>query len=154
MPTLTNLQIHLHGNQPVNEAAQDVGGWTQVGGRKGSGYKEVASRKFPDNSRKQQGPRLVKHVQKPPMKPKQWRFVPGYGSTLRKDIHVMGRNLEDQSKLTYVPPHTKSDGINFASINGAEIDININKWNNTLVGCVLGEKPYFLHLKACVFRLW
>jgi len=25
---------------------------------------------------------------------------------------------------------------------------------NTLVGYVLGDKPYYMHLKACVSKLW
>ena len=27
-------------------------------------------------------------------------------------------------------------------------------WKNTLVGYVLGNKPFYLHLKACVAKLW
>jgi len=39
-------------------------------------------------------------------------------------------------------------------INKTEIDDNINRWDNTLVGYILGDKPYYVHLKACVTRLW
>jgi len=35
-----------------------------------------------------------------------------------------------------------------------EIAENIDRWANTLVGYVMGSKPFFLHIKACVTRLW
>ena len=36
----------------------------------------------------------------------------------------------------------------------SEIDSNAYKWENTLVGYVLGDKPFYMHLKACVHRMW
>ena len=65
----------------------------------------------------------------------------------------MGRKLDEGCKLDFVAP-LSSDESFFAQIKQSEIDDNINKWDNTLVGYVLGEKPYFFHLKACVMRLW
>ena len=41
-----------------------------------------------------------------------------------------------------------------ASISRSDILDNVNKWSNTLVGYVMGNKPFFTHLKACVSRLW
>ena len=40
------------------------------------------------------------------------------------------------------------------SIPKSEILTNIEKWKNTLVGYVLGDKPFYLHLKAYAGSLW
>lgn len=42
----------------------------------------------------------------------------------------------------------------FASIPISAIEDNVNKWGNTLVGYVMGNRPFYSHLKACVGRLW
>jgi len=47
-----------------------------------------------------------------------------------------------------------SDGTKVALINNSEIHENVIKWANTLVGYVIGNKPFFSHLKACVGRIW
>jgi len=36
----------------------------------------------------------------------------------------------------------------------SEIAENVERWNNTLIGYVMGVKKNFLHLKACVSRIW
>ena len=66
----------------------------------------------------------------------------------------MGRHLDDECKLHFVQPKTYPDGSLYAQIDRSEIDDNINRWDNTLVGYVLGNKLYYHHLKACITRLW
>jgi len=51
--------------------------------------------------------------------------------------------------LDYVAP-TITEGKQYAQIPKSEILANVEKWKNTLVGYVLGNKPFYLHLKACV----
>jgi len=46
------------------------------------------------------------------------------------------------------------DGLAVAKINKSEILDNVNKWSNTLVGFVMGNKPFSMHLKAYVSLLW
>ena len=48
----------------------------------------------------------------------------------------------------------KPDGSHFAKVKREELDLNIEKWSNTLVRYVLDDKPFYLHLKACVVCLW
>ena len=84
----------------------------------------------------------------------QWKFIPSISPTAWKDICNFGRNLVRDSKLTYVPPCAHDSGECYAKINISKIKANIQKWDNTLVGYVLGYKPFYIHLKACVTRLW
>ena len=65
-----------------------------------------------------------------------------------------GRKLEEDCKLNFAKPLSSSNGNIYTWTDKAEIDDNINRWDNTLVGYVLGEKSYYFHLKACVTRLW
>lgn len=30
----------------------------------------------------------------------------------------------------------------------------MNRWENTLSNYVLGSKPYYFHIKACISRMW
>ncbi|XP_020250145.1 uncharacterized protein LOC109827551 [Asparagus officinalis] len=46
------------------------------------------------------------------------------------------------------------NGMQYATIPRSEILLNVEKWNNTLIGYVLGDKPFYSHLKGCVGRLW
>jgi len=64
----------------------------------------------------------------------------------------MGRKLDEGCKLDFVAP-LSSDESFFAQIKQSEIDDNINKWDNTLVGYVLGEKPYFFSSKSLCYAI-
>ncbi|XP_020251080.1 uncharacterized protein LOC109828511 [Asparagus officinalis] len=82
-----------------------------------------------------------------------WKFK-SVGSTSWKDICSMGREVNQNCSLQYFPPSVDSNGIQYASIPRSEILLNVDKWNNTLIGYVLGDKPFYSHLKGCVARLW
>ena len=43
---------------------------------------------------------------------------------------------------------------NFARISRSEIVSNVNKWSNTLIGYVVGNKPFYMQLKGCVNHKW
>jgi len=66
----------------------------------------------------------------------------------------LGRELDDACKLDFVPPLQTPEGKICAHISREEINHNVLRWNNTLVGYVLGNRPFYSHLKACVTRLW
>jgi len=82
-----------------------------------------------------------------------WRFASGSKATSWKDICIHGRILEYNCKLSYVKPSINSVGSIYAKINRSELDETIARWSNTLVGYVLGDKPYYMHLKASVTRM-
>jgi len=48
----------------------------------------------------------------------------------------------------------KPDGSRFAKVTKEELDLNIAKWPNMLVGYLLDGKPFYLHLKVYVAHLW
>ncbi|XP_020266255.1 uncharacterized protein LOC109841719 [Asparagus officinalis] len=66
----------------------------------------------------------------------------------------MGREVNQNCSLKFFPPSIDSNGLLYAEIPRSEILINVDKWNNTLIGYVLGDKPFYSHLKGCVGRLW
>ncbi|XP_020243286.1 uncharacterized protein LOC109821513 [Asparagus officinalis] len=66
----------------------------------------------------------------------------------------MGREVNQNCSLEYFPPSIDSKGQLYATIPRSEILLNVDKWNNTLIGYVLGDKPFYSHLKGCVGRLW
>ncbi|XP_020272316.1 uncharacterized protein LOC109847499 [Asparagus officinalis] len=66
----------------------------------------------------------------------------------------MVREISPNCALEYFPPSTDSKGMKYASIPRFEIMLNVEKWNSTLIGYVLGDKPFYSHLKGCVGRLW
>ena len=72
----------------------------------------------------------------------------------RTDICKLGRNLDEACKLNYIPLCAYASGNYYAKIDNSEIKANVQWWNNTLVGYVPGDKPFYIHLKACVTRLW
>ena len=80
---------------------------------------------------------------KPPLK-----FMPDSVSSSWKDICEQGRQMNSDSALEFIEPIKKSDGEQYASILRSEIAENIMMWSNTLVGYVMGNKPFYLHLKA------
>ena len=61
--------------------------------------------------------------------------------------------MEEDCKLDFVDPSTDSVGNPIASIPKSEILENVERWKNTLVGYVLGDKPFHLNLKARVGRI-
>ena len=81
-------------------------------------------------------------------------FAPGSAPTSWKDICLIGRRLDDACKLSFIQPTKTTDGDYTAKIGKAEVESNAHKWENTLIGYVLGDKPSYSHVKACVTRLW
>jgi len=55
----------------------------------------------------------------------------------------------EECKLDFVEPIRNSEGKPVAQIPKSEILANVNKWRNTLAGYVLGDKPFYMHLKTC-----
>jgi len=82
------------------------------------------------------------------------RFAPGSMPTLWRDIRVNERKLNSGCEIEFIEPLNSIDGSSYVSILKSEIDENIDKWSNTLVGYVIGNKPFYVHLKACISRLW
>jgi len=66
----------------------------------------------------------------------------------------MERNISIESDVEYIEPIRSLDGKEVATITRFETLNNVNKWPNMLVVYVMGNKPFFVHLKACVSRLW
>ena len=62
--------------------------------------------------------------------------------------------MEESCKLEFIEPACSPEGKLFAKIPKSEIKPNIEKWRNTLVGYVVGNKPFYMQLKACVTRIW
>lgn len=56
--------------------------------------------------------------------------------------------------MNYIPPSKLKNGKLYATISRDEIIKNVEKWSNTLVGYVMGDKPFYSYLRACVGRLW
>jgi len=56
----------------------------------------------------------------------------------------MGRKLDYDCKLTYILPYLE--------IPQTEIEDKVTKWSNSMIGYVLGDKPFYSHLKGCVGR--
>jgi len=67
---------------------------------------------------------------------------------------MMGRSINENCALKYFPSNVDSEGHQYASIPRSVILSNVDKWNNTLVGYVVGDKPFYSQLKGCVGRLW
>jgi len=75
-----------------------------------------------------------------------WRFQTGGAPTSWKDVCTMGRDIKDDCALEFFAPLSDDKGNQFAAIPRSVILENVNKWNNTLVGYVLGDKPFYSHL--------
>jgi len=71
-----------------------------------------------------------------------------------KNICLLGRKLDDISKLNFVPLCKLADGDLIVKIDKSEVEINAQKWESTHIGYVLGDKTFYSHLKARVTRLW
>ena len=56
--------------------------------------------------------------------------------------------------MEFITPVKDKEGNPFALIPKVEILKNVKKWQNTLVGYVIGDKPFYMNLKACVGRMW
>jgi len=57
-------------------------------------------------------------------------------------------------KLSFVKPVKISEGESITKISRSEFEENLERWSNILIGYVLGDKPFYLHLKACAGRIW
>lgn len=62
-------------------------------------------------------PTMKKHAQ--------WKFIPGTSSTSWKDVCKLGRNLDEDCQLQYVPPSANESEL-YASIARSEILANVN----------------------------
>ena len=58
----------------------------------------------------------------------------------------LGRKNEEKCQLSFVISLQRGGGV-YAKIKRADIDKNIDRWSNTLVGYVSGDKPFNSHLK-------
>ena len=56
--------------------------------------------------------------------------------------------------LEFFEPSLDKAGKTCVHIPFFEVKLIVEKWKYTLTGYVLGDKPFYLHLKACVGRLW
>ena len=66
----------------------------------------------------------------------QWSFASGTTARSWKGIHTMGRHLDDDCKLSFIPPSSCADCSSCAKISKSEINVNVQKWENTLVEAV------------------
>ena len=66
---------------------------------------------------------------------------------LMKRCCIQSRKLNAGCELEYIKPIKGSNGRVYASISKTMIDDNVNRWANTLVGYVIGHKPFYIHLK-------
>ena len=60
-------------------------------------------------------------------KPNQWKFILGTSPTSWKDICNFDRNLEEDSKVSYVPPCAYGSVDFFAKIDKLGIEANVQK---------------------------
>ena len=56
--------------------------------------------------------------------------------------------------MDFIELEISSNGKSFALIPRSDILSNVDRWSNTLVGYVVGNKPFCLQIKACVNRIW
>lgn len=56
--------------------------------------------------------------------------------------------------MKFIPPLKSNDGSLYAPITREELDENISKWQDTLVGYILCDRPFYSHLRPCVGRMW
>ena len=82
------------------------------------------------------------------------KFVPGSGSSSWKDICIQGGKLSSGCELEFIEPVKNSEGKEYAALLKYEIDKDVSKWSSTLVGYVIGDNLFYMHLKVCVGRLW
>ena len=82
-----------------------------------------------------------------------FKFASGSSPITWKDICFQGRKTSEKCHLDYIELNKSADGTGYAKIMKSEIDEDITKWSNTLVGYFMGLKPFFLHIKACVTRM-
>ena len=75
-------------------------------------------------------------------------FVPDSSPTSWKDVCMLGRNLEDNCKLSSIQPSKTIAGDSYTRIEKSKIDASTLRWENTLIGYVLGENP-----TICILRL-
>ena len=93
----------------------------------------------------------------------QWKFIPATSPTSWKDICKLGRNLDEYYKLNYIPRSHDSRDF-YAKIDKSEIEANVQRWKNALVGTkeecnrvckrVHGCLMVVHYLKAMVSRQW
>jgi len=67
-----------------------------------------------------------------------------------KDIYANGRKMNENCALQFIGPHIDKKGRPFAKISKTEVAETVQRWNNTLIGNVMRDKPFYLHHKACV----
>ena len=80
------------------------------------------------------------------------KFGPGSSSSSWKDVCIQGRKLGAGCELEFIEPVKNPEGKEYVAILRTEIAENIGRWSNTLVEYVVGDKPFYMHLKACIGR--
>lgn len=81
-------------------------------------------------------------------------FTPGTLPKSWKDICTCGKNKGEECMQGYIELMNDANGKEYIEITEDEIEENVKKWDNTLVGYVMGSKPFYSHIKACVARMW
>ena len=61
---------------------------------------------------------------------------------------------EATCRLTYIPPVIKPNGLLVGLACSSAIATAATRWENTLVGYVVGERPSLGRLRACIQQLW
>lgn len=70
-----------------------------------------------------------------------------------RDICSMGQSLDQDCSLHYVPPKVV-EGRSIVEISYSAITDAISQWSNTLIGYVVGQRPYYNHLKSTLMCMW
>ena len=125
---MINMKLGFHGPQPLRDVSTAS-----------STVSRPSNKPNPLPAKQNQAPSA-------PTKPA-WPFAPGARASSWKDTCSLGRKLDDACKLAFVPPLQTAEGKVCAQIFKDEIDHNVLRWSNTLVGYVLGDGPFYNHLK-------
>lgn len=68
-------------------------------------------------------------------------------------IYVLRQQIDHKFSLHYVELSKQSDESIHTKIPRVEVEANIKRWDNAFVWYVLGDRPFYAHLKAYVTRL-
>ena len=67
---------------------------------------------------------------------------------------IMAKKHYDDCVFEFIAPEKSLEGKMFWNIPKSEIFASVEKWQNTLVGYVAGNRPFYVHLKTCVSKTW
>ena len=155
--TPANIPPQKPAQNEANMLNQEDGGWIQVLRGKQSWMEKGNGEKMRKEDAKvfgaQPRPKPFKET-KSTKASSSWRFAQGSTATPWNQICKMGRRLEETCTLEFFEPWRDKACQNFVHTDVPELNWMLKNGKNTLVGYVLGDKPFYLHLKACVGRLW